>query len=173
MQIRRLETADVNAYRTMMLKAYEMHPDAFTSSVAERAAKPQSWWESRLDPDPLASEVVFGALEGPNLIGVVGISFETREKAQHKASVFGMYVAPEARRTGAGRRLLNAAMAESRSHGHIRVVQLTVTQGNSSAEQLYQSAGFKQFGIEPLAVRVGSRFVSKVHMWCDLTETRE
>ncbi len=86
MQIRRLIPDDTPAYREMMLKAYELHPDAFTSSVAERAAKPMSWWESRLNSNPPASEVVIGALIGNSLVGVAGIAFETREKARHKAT---------------------------------------------------------------------------------------
>ena len=39
--------------------------------------------------------------------------------------------------------------------------------GNTGARLLYERCGFVQFGLE-LAVAVGSSFVSKVHMWCDL-----
>ena len=42
-------------YRALMLEGYERHPDAFTSSAAERAAFPMAWWESRLDVSPLAA----------------------------------------------------------------------------------------------------------------------
>jgi RimJ/RimL family protein N-acetyltransferase len=48
------------------------------------------------------------------------------------------------------------------------LVQLTVTQGNQGAQGLYERQGFTPFGVEPCAVAVGERFVSKVHMWCDL-----
>ena len=44
-------------------------------------------------------------------------------------------------------------------------MQLTVTEGNEPAVGLYESCGFVRFGVEPLAVAVGSGYVSKVHMW--------
>ena len=35
LSIKRLGPGDAPAYRALMLEAYEMHPDAFTSSVAD------------------------------------------------------------------------------------------------------------------------------------------
>src|SRR5690348_5629840 len=90
--LRRLGPKDAAPYRTLMLEAYEHHPDAFTSSVAERASLPLSWWEARVQPDPQALEMVIGAFRGSQLAGVAGLSFESREKARHKAHMFGMYV---------------------------------------------------------------------------------
>ena len=168
LSIKRLSTADAPAYRTLMLEAYEMHPDAFTSSVAERAALPLSWWESRVVPGGEAAEVVFGAFHDARLAGVAGLSFETREKARHKATLFGMYVPPRARCQGIGLRLVDAALAFARSRSGIKVVQLTVTEGNASAEALYRRCGFAPFGVEPYAVAVDGGYVAKVHMWCNV-----
>jgi RimJ/RimL family protein N-acetyltransferase len=167
MTIRRLTSDDAAAYRALMLEGYERHPDAFTSSVSERAALPTSWWESRLSEDESAGSVVLGAFDNGRLVGVAGLSFETREKAKHKATLFGMYIPPEFRHRGLGRELVVAALDCARSRG-LKLVQLTVTQGNGAARTLYEQCGFVQFGIEPLAVAVGTGFVSKVHMWCDL-----
>lgn len=167
-RIRRLERPDVGAYRPLMLEAYELHPDAFTSSVAERSALPISWWESRVSAAPDASELVLGAFEAERLVGVAGLSFETREKARHKATLFGMYVPSTQRHKGFGRSLVLAALAHARQRRGIRLVQLTVTDGNEAARSLYERCGFVQFGLEPLAVAVDDRFVAKVHMWCDL-----
>jgi ribosomal protein S18 acetylase RimI-like enzyme len=96
------------------------------------------------------------------------MSFETREKARHKATLFGMYVLPRFRGSGLGRGLMQAALGEARARDGIKVVQLTVTQGNDAAQLLYERCGFAAFGVEPFALAVGARFVSKVHMWCDL-----
>ena len=51
-------------------------------------------------------------------------------------------------------------------------VQLTVTEGNASAQGLYAACGFRVFGVEPYAVAVGQGFVSKVHMWCPLAPSK-
>jgi len=166
--VRRLVAADVIAYRNLMLEAYEMHVDAFTSSAAEREALPMSWWERRLRTGPDADEIVIGALEDDTLAGVVGLSFEPREKAKHKATLFGMYVPQVRRQHGLGHLLVMAALTHARRRPGTRLVQLTVTQGNVIAEALYRRRGFVQFGLEPFAVAVDGGYVSKVHMWCDL-----
>jgi ribosomal protein S18 acetylase RimI-like enzyme len=168
MSIRRLTVSEAIEYRELMLEAYETHPDAFTSSASERAALPMSWWQSRLSEAPLAREVVLGAFDDHRLAGVAGLAFETREKAKHKATLFGMYVPPEFRHRGLGRALVLAALEHARSRCGVMLVQLTVTQGNAGARALYEQSGFVQFGLEPFAVAVGPMFVSKVHMWCNL-----
>ena len=168
MTIRRLVPSDVLTYRALMLEAYEQHPDAFTSSHAERAALPLAWWESRLAVAPHASEIVLGTFQNGQLAGVAGLSFEPREKARHKATVFGMYVPASFRHRGLGRQLVLAVLEHAKARSGVTIVQLTVTHGNIGAHSLYEKCGFVQFGLEPFAIAIGSEFLSKIHMWCDL-----
>lgn len=165
MPIRRLLPPDAPAYRALMLEGYARHPDAFTSSAAERAALPLSWWQERLDPSPLAAQVVLGAFDGSALAAAAGLQFERREKARHKAELFGMYVGPAARGAGTGRRLVAALLDEAAAREGVRIVQLTVTEGNAAAQALYERCGFRPFGTEPFAVAFGAAYLSKVHMW--------
>ena len=165
MSIRTLGAADAEAYRALMLEAYGVYPQAFTSSVAERAAMPLSWWEKRLD-NPL--DRLLGAFAGDLLAGIVGLAFEPREKARHKVTLFGMYVIEAYQQQGLGRRLVEAALAEARRHPRLKVIQLTVTAGNDAAFALYRRCGFIQYGLEPLAVRVGVEYFDKIHMWREL-----
>ena len=162
--LRRLVPADAATYRQLMLQAYAAHPDAFTSSVAERSALPLSWWESRLAVGDGVHEVVWGAFAGDQLSGVAGLSFESRAKARHKATLFGMYLLPETRGKGLGEQLVHALLDHVRSRPAVKQVLLTVTQGNASAVALYTRCGFVAWGVEPDAVAVGGGFVSKVHM---------
>ncbi|HEY3178052.1 MAG TPA: GNAT family N-acetyltransferase [Casimicrobiaceae bacterium] len=166
--IRHLVPTEASEYRALMLEAYERHPDAFTSSVSERAALPLSWWESRLASGDEPSEVVFGAFQNAELAGVAGLSFESRQKIRHKATLFGMYVPSRFRGLRLGRQLVVAALDCARARASIKVVQLTVTEGNASAQALYRGCGFVEFGVEPFAVAVASGYVSKVHMWCSV-----
>jgi RimJ/RimL family protein N-acetyltransferase len=112
--------------------------------------------------------MVIGAFARDTLVGVAGLAFESREKAKHKATLFGMYVPAAHRNRGLGRRLVIEALAKAKDRPATRLVQLTVTDGNAAAEALYASCGFVRFGVEPFAVAVEDRFVAKVHMWCDL-----
>jgi len=166
--VRRLVPADAPTYRALMLEAYEQHPDAFTSSLAERAAMPLSFWESRLAAGSTPRELVVGAFRDRFLAGAVGMAFESREKARHKATLFGMLVLPRFRKGRLGRALVEAALAAARARPGVKIVQLTVTEGNDAARRLYERFGFVAFGVEPYAVAVRGGYVSKVHMWCDL-----
>lgn len=165
MWIERLDASHALAYRELMLEAYDRHPQAFTSSVRERAVMPLSWWEGRLTSK---LDVVLGAFEGSSLAGIVGLAFEPREKARHKATLFGMYVSTDFRQHGLGMALLQAAVDEAQKRPALKLVQLTVTAGNHAAFNLYQRCGFIQFGLEPLAVRVGEEYFDKIHMWREI-----
>ena len=168
MWIERLDASHALAYRELMLEAYDRHPQAFTSSVRERATMPLSWWEARLTSK---LDAVLGAFEGGTLAGIVGLAFEPREKARHKATLFGMYVSADFRRHGLGHELVQAALTEAHSHPALKLIQLTVTAGNDAAFNLYQRCGFIQFGLEPLAVRVGEDYFDEIHMWRELVPT--
>jgi RimJ/RimL family protein N-acetyltransferase len=170
MWIQRLDASHALDYRALMLEAYDSHPQAFTSSVRERAVMPLSWWESRLTGK---LDRVFGAFEEGELAGIVGLAFESREKARHKATLFGMYVTGEVRQRGLGYQLVQAALDEAQAHQGLKLIQLTVTAGNESAFRLYQRCGFVQFGLEPLAVRVGEDYFDKIHMWREITPKLE
>ena len=165
MWIQRLDASHALDYRTMTLEAYDRHPQAFTSSVRERASMPLSWWESRLTGK---LDVVLGAFDDSRLAGIAGLAFESREKARHKATLFGMYVSADVRQRGFGLQLVQAVLAEARTHAHLRLVKLTVTAGNDAALNLYRRCGFVQFGLEPMAVRVGEEYFDKIHMWREL-----
>lgn len=164
----RLTPSHATAYRNLMLEAYAQHPDAFTSSVQERAALPLAWWEARLSDASDANEIVLGSFVNGTLAGVAGLSFEHREKTRHKATLFGMYVQTSCRSKGLGGQLVDQVLARARSRSGVRLIQLTVTDGNRAAQALYEKKGFVPFGLEPYAVAVGTGFVAKVHMWCRL-----
>ncbi len=171
MLIERLTPGHASEYRNLMLEAYARHPDAFTSSAAERAGLPISWWESRLGEGQDSSDVVFGAISTGAIVGVAGLSFQTRQKIRHKATLFGMYVPVARRGRSLGRQLVEYSLACASERSGVSVVQLTVTLGNQAAEVLYERCGFVRFGLEPNAVAVGDEFVAKIHMWRSVANT--
>jgi len=166
MWIEQLDASHALDYRALMLEAYDLHPQAFTSSVRERAKMPLSWWEARLTSQ---LDVVLGAFEDGRLAGIVGLAFEPREKARHKCTLFGMYVSAQVRQRGVGFELVQAALSRAHKQPGLRLIQLTVTAGNAAAFKLYQRCGFVQFGLEPMAVRVGEDYFDKIHMWREIT----
>ena len=167
MRVASLTHADVLPYRALMLEAYAMAPDAFTSTPQERAAEPESWWLNRI-ADPSGLTAVFGAFNAGDLVGTVALEFASKPKTRHKCHLIGMYVKPMVRGCGAGRLLVSAAISHARARSGLEVITLTVTQGNAPAQGLYRSVGFRRFGIESMAIRSEGRYLSKVHMWMAL-----
>lgn len=163
MQIRPLVHSDAGEYRALMLEGYDLEEENFTSTVLERAAEPLSWWQNRIS-NPRNSSQVFGALHEGRLVGIVTIEYSTRLKTRHSAHLVGMYVSQLQRQSGAGRALLQAVIEHASTRTEMKVITLTVTQGNTNAIHLYESVGFKLWGIEPMAVSIGIEYKAKVHM---------
>jgi GNAT superfamily N-acetyltransferase len=162
-----LTAADASAYRALMLLAYEQAADAFTSTPEERAAEPDAWWVRRIAA-PDGAGLAFGAFHEGRLVGTVAVEYSAKPKTRHKAHLIGMFVREECRGLGAGRALVEAAIAHARSRGHVRSMVLTVTDGNAPAGRLYEACGFEAFGTEPMAIRTPAGFLAKVHMWRQL-----
>jgi ribosomal protein S18 acetylase RimI-like enzyme len=171
MNVVHLQSSDAMRYRTLMLEAYELAADAFTSTADERAGEAETFWVKRV-ADPTGISVAFGAFEDQELIGTVALEFSAKPKTRHKALVIGMYVKPAARGRGAGGALLQAAVQHAQSRDGILLLMLTATEGNEPAINLYRTAGFEVFGTEPLAILTPSGYKAKVYMWLPLTDAR-
>ena len=136
----------------MRLQGLRESPAAFGASHAEERDMPLQAVVERMQSE---GSHTYGAFtdEG-QLVGVVGLYRERRPKTRHKAYVWGMYVAPEFRRHGIGRALLEAVVARARKVQGVRQVNLTVTAGNDAACRLYAACGFERFGLEKEALWV-------------------
>jgi RimJ/RimL family protein N-acetyltransferase len=62
---------------------------------------------------------------------------------------------------GLGRQLVDLALSQARQRPGVEVVTLTVTEGNDPAIALYEAAGFRNFGIEPMAIRTPAASVQR------------
>jgi ribosomal protein S18 acetylase RimI-like enzyme len=165
MLVRMLGPADATLYRALRLRALREHPDAFTSSYEQDREQPVEAAAQRLTAHPF-----WGAYQHAELYGFVGLERELRAKNRHKATVMGMYVAPEIGGQGVARALLAALIAHARANG-VESLVLTVTEGNERARRLYEAAGFRSFGVEPDAIRVAGRPYAKNHMHLALGRT--
>lgn len=163
MHIAALTASDAAQYRELMLEAYVQAADAFTSTAEDRATEPLSWWANRIASSSGLSQS-FGAFQAEQLIGTVALEYSAKPKTQHSAVVIGMYVRPSARREGTGVKLMQAAVRAARARPGLRVLRLTVTQGNEAAIRLYESVGFSAWGVEPMAILTPSGYKAKVHM---------
>ena len=143
-EIRRLTEAsagDAVLYRDIRLEALRTNPEAFGSTFEIEVAKHLDWFSAGL-----ANSTLLGAFRGAQLLAIAGFAIQQGQKEAHKGLIWGMYVHPDARRAGIGRRLIEAILDLARHH--VELVQLTVVRENEEARRLYASMGFLEYGRE-------------------------
>jgi RimJ/RimL family protein N-acetyltransferase len=158
LEVRRLEANDVATYRELRLEALKAHPEAFSSSWEDEADKPASWWAERLE----TSTVFGGWVDGSPLVGVAGLRVPHAVKLRHKGVLWGMYVRSTARGTGLAAALVQRVIEHARTL--VEEVCLTVVASNVAARRLYDAAGFKEYGLDRRALKVGSTYYDEVLM---------
>jgi len=157
LHIRRLVPADAALYRALRLEGLKNCPEAFGSTFEAESAEPLSFFEGRL-----GGGRTFGAFRADALAGVAGYFVRPGRKEAHKAMLVGMYVRPDARRSGVGRRLVEAVLDAAR--GEAELIQLAVVSGNAPALRLYAALGFVEYGVEANALKEGGRYYDEVLM---------
>lgn len=155
--VRRLLPTDAAPYREIRLEALLDSPDAFSSTFEGEQGQPLDWFAQRL-----ADAAVFGAFRGEELFGVAGFFVQPGAKHAHRGTLWGMYVRPEGRGAGIGRRLVEAVIAHARRH--VELIQLRVISENAPARRLYESLGFVEYGIEWHAAKYRGRYHDDVLM---------
>jgi ribosomal protein S18 acetylase RimI-like enzyme len=133
--VHRVTPDDWESHRDLRLEMLQAAPDAFFTQFADVVDFDEDTWRGRI-----ATQCHFQArLEG-DPVGSVGV-WDDPETPEDAATLVAMYVAPRARGTGVGERLIRAVLEEAAERGRGRVV-LEVTEGNDSAIRLYQRMGF-------------------------------
>jgi RimJ/RimL family protein N-acetyltransferase len=155
--LRRLGPDDAPAYREIRLEALADSPHAFASTLESEQAQPLGRFATRL-----ADDFVIGAFSGPYLVGVVGFYVQPRPKHRHKGMLWGMYVRPDHRTAGIGRKLVEAVIAHARQN--VELLQLFVVADNMPARRLYASLGFVEYGIERHATKYQGQYHDDVLM---------
>lgn len=161
MNIRILKNDDAEEFWRLRLQGLKEQPSAFGAAFEEEISIPMEKLIDRFIKDtisPPEDNFVLGAYDEENhLVGVVGFRRERRIKLRHKASVWGMYVAPKHRKAGVGKALMNELLKMARKLNGVEQINLGVVSSNLSAKNLYISLGFKPYGVEKNALKVGEQ----------------
>lgn len=159
MIIRRLTSLDVEAYLAVRTEGLTRDADAFRVDPKDDAAFGRDGWRARLDRD-----YVVAAENDGLILGIGGFARIPGVKTEHKGLIWGMYVRPEARGTGAANAIMTALLAYAPTVA--RQVQLTVVAANARAVAFYERHGFARYGVEPQSVRgADGSFADEALMW--------
>jgi ribosomal protein S18 acetylase RimI-like enzyme len=141
--VTRVAPEDAEVIRGLRIAFVEGAPTAILGDPEYMRSLPGSAWRS-LARQLAASDNQAGFLgwvEGVP-VGLVQVSYRVRS---FEVEITHLWVCREHRRKGAARKLLSAAV-EFAVERNPRAITLWVTAGNSSAESLYQSVGFRYSG---------------------------
>ena len=173
MEIRLLEPADAEVFRDLRLRALREAPGSFTTSYEEGArddvARTAALFLRNEHGSP--DDFALGAFEGGSagtaegvIVGTARLVREERRKVAHRASLRGMFVAPEAQGRGVGRALVDALVARARTLPGLERINLTVMADNDRAIRLYTRCGFTIWGREPLAMKRDGKYSDELWM---------
>lgn len=94
------------------------------------------------------NELMLTAWVDGHLAGVANISFSTRMKMRHRASV-AISIRRAYWNLGLGTALLNALVDAAKARPEVRQVELEFIEGNRRAQALYEKVGFRVVGVHP------------------------
>ncbi len=162
-----LQTDDSGELMRIRRHALESAPTAFGSSVEQdRGLDPNAVLKMFSHPERSA---VYGlVVESQKVLAMAGVVREAKEKLQHKAYIYGMFVSAEVRQQGHGRALLHATVEHTRRWSGVTQVHLTVSEDAPAAQRLYESYGFREWGREPNALFWNGEFFDEAHMVLNL-----
>jgi ribosomal protein S18 acetylase RimI-like enzyme len=159
LEIRLVTEDDAIDFWNIRLRALSEEPSAFAASYEEEVSKPIDDIINRIREQwSLPENYIVGAFKDGLLVGIVGFVREHRKNLSHKGNIWGMYVLPEARRQGIGKLLLIEVVRRSHNLGGLEQIVLTVTSNNKSAKGLYENIGFRYYGVEKRALKVGLEY---------------
>ena len=93
---------------------------------------------------------------------MAGFARQQGRKSAHKGLIWGMFVAPTVRGQGVGSALVEVALKHAATI--VEQVTLKVVTDNVVAIALYEAMGFRTYGIEPKAFKVGNGYADELLM---------
>lgn len=160
--IRRLTADDVHAFRALRLEAMTAEPETFGTDILEEQAK-----AVETSAATLAETALFGGFVDGALVGMAGFARMKPLRERHKGTVWSMYVRAAARGQGLGGRLLQAVIDHARTE--VEILNLVVVSTNAAAVALYERHGFRRWGLEPFALKLGEgAYTTDGYYWLSL-----
>ena len=160
--IRILMTENIQQYHDIRLMALKESPTSFTGDYAREKAYGLEKLTRIVTPTD--NRFILGVFVENQLIATIGFTASELPKAKHKAYIWGVYTRPNYRNRGLARKLLTKLCAVALAKDDIGLLQLNVNSCNKSVIKLYESFGFKEYGLEKDSLRHNNKSFDKLLM---------
>jgi ribosomal protein S18 acetylase RimI-like enzyme len=148
--ITRIRAEESDRYRGVRLRALADAPSAFATTLDQAMQLPDEVWHDRTNraSTGVDSTLYLAVDAAGDDVGMIAAIRNTVDPST--AELISLWVAPSARRSGAGAELVRHVIDWASESGYDRV-ELWVARGNDSAERLYRRLGFTETGdVKPL-----------------------
>lgn len=159
--LRLLTIDDIGPYISLRREMLDDSPWSFSASPED---------DRGLDPASVEAVVstpgscLVGAFDEGRLVAVAGVRREPKLKRRHSVLVWGVYTTPHARGRGLARRVLGRVLEVARSWEGVTVVELSAGEESLAARGLYESLGFRTWGIQTQGLCIDGECRREVHM---------
>ena len=158
MQIRPLTLQDADTWWHLRLVALKDEPHSFAESAEEHEARSQEDIQKFFRA--LNSEdFIIGAFEDGELAGMAGFYREKHTKFRHKGTIWGVYVRRESRGKGIAKAILSEVIHRARMIDGLEQILLVVAATQEKPRRLYESFGFRKYGVEPRSLKVSGEYI--------------
>lgn len=138
--IRQIRAEEGQALRDIRLRAIADTPTAFGISLAHTLAQTAEGWTAWATAAAEGTErVLYVAIDDERWVGIAGGVFDAAD--QDTVHLISMWVDPQMRGQGIGRRLIEQVASWAQLQGAAQLA-LWVTEGNAAAKALYSRSGF-------------------------------
>lgn len=162
MKIRVLTVEDTEIYLNLRLEALKQDPESFSASYEDIMSQP--------DPKTYKAQhlsnkdnIVLGVFMKNELMGVATLETKSLVKQEHTCKVAAVFVSNRARGLGLGKALILACI-ELAKNMRLEQMTLSVVVGNHGARRLYDSLGFKTFGVLKNSLKFNNQYWDQEHM---------
>ena len=140
---RALTPQDWQTFRRIRLRALCAHPDVYSGSYGEAAARSERDWIEMLDGN---GKCIFGLFDGNRIIGIAAV-FTSRADPDGQSGVLAMdYIDPSYRGWRLSKLLYQARIDWAKQHPPFRRLVVAHREGNEPSRRANQSFGFKFVG---------------------------
>ncbi|MEO1278321.1 MAG: GNAT family N-acetyltransferase [Planctomycetota bacterium] len=160
-EVRRLGPEHAEAYVEVRQRMLREEPWSFGSSPADDLDR-----ERRLTRDLLTSAdwAYVAAVDADAIVSTARLFRTNRPKQAHAAAIVSVWTDPAHRGRGLGKRVLLEAFEVARGWPGIERIELSVSARCDPARRLYESLGFKCWGVQPDAMRIGGESAAEYYM---------
>lgn len=152
-------------YKALRLQALRLHPDAFLENPEAFEMKSIETITSLMQSARDKGGFTLVAINADGeLVGTASLSVGDSEKLTHRGLIWGVYVAPEARRGGVARQLMESIITRATQSPQMRSLHLGVVCSNTRAFTLYESLGFSVYGTDKEALYVNGEYLDEYLM---------